>query len=163
RRAARRLRPGRAAVGRRRAAPAAGARRGHVRGPQLRPHRPRPGRQRAGGRRRRRAGGPGRRPRWRRARGAPGGAARPALPALPPPAGGPGAPLADPVALLTGPTRELARVHRARLTDPSHSWAAMLAELAALLGATDPVAGAGSAADPWHVPVASVEPLSLEL
>ena len=79
------------------------------------------------------------------------------------PAGEPGAPLADPVALLTGPTRELARVHLARLTDPGHSWAAMLAELAALLGATDPVAGAGSAADPWHVPVASVEPLSLEL
>jgi large repetitive protein len=79
------------------------------------------------------------------------------------PAGEADAPLADPVALLTGPTRELARVHRARLTDPGHSWAAMLAELAALLGTTDPVAGAGSAADPWHVPVASADPLSLEL
>jgi hypothetical protein len=79
------------------------------------------------------------------------------------PAGETGAPLTDPVALLTGPTRELARVHRARLTDPGHSWAAMLGQLGALLGADDPVAGAGSAADPWHIPLVETGPLSLDL
>jgi hypothetical protein len=79
------------------------------------------------------------------------------------PAGETGAPLADPVALLTGPTRELARVHRARLTGSDHPWAAMLGELAALLDVTDPVAGGGTPADPWHVPVVTVGPLSLDL
>lgn len=79
------------------------------------------------------------------------------------PAGESGAPLADPVNLLTAPTRELARVHRARLLDPQHSWSAMLTELAALLGAAGPSSGAGSAAEPWQVAVASVGPVSVEL
>src|SRR5262245_14901330 len=79
------------------------------------------------------------------------------------PDGETGAPLADPVALLTGPTRELARVHRARLAGTDHPWAPMLAELAGLLGATDPVAGTGTVADPWRVSLARVGPVTLAL
>src|SRR5581483_11166570 len=63
------------------------------------------------------------------------------LAGLAPPAGEDGAPVADLVALLSAPTRELARVHRARLLDPAHSWAAMLGELAGLLGLPGTVAG----------------------
>jgi hypothetical protein len=77
-----------------------------------------------------------------------------------------GAVLADPVALLTGPTRELARVHRSRLVAAAgsgHTWSAMLAQLGALLGIDTAVAGAGSAADPWRVPVVDVGPLGLDL
>ncbi|HEX9530391.1 MAG TPA: hypothetical protein VF954_04580, partial [Acidimicrobiales bacterium] len=80
-----------------------------------------------------------------------------------PPPGEPGAPVADLVALLSAPTRELARVHRSRLHDAAHSWATMLAHLAALLGLPEPVAGTGSPAEPWHVPVAKDGPLTLEL
>ena len=79
------------------------------------------------------------------------------------PAGESGGPLADPVNLLTAPTRELARVHRTRLLDPQHSWSAMLAELAGLLGATGPIGGVGSAADPWHVAIAAVGPVSVDI
>ena len=85
------------------------------------------------------------------------------LAGLLPPPGENGAPMADLVALLSAPTRELARVHRARLLDPTHSWAAMLGQLAGLLGLKDPVAGAGTSADPWHVQVAQAGPLTLEL
>src|SRR5581483_11987365 len=85
------------------------------------------------------------------------------LAGLAPPAGEDGAPVADLVALLSAPTRELARVHRARLLDPAHSWAAMLGELAGLLGLPGTVAGSGTPADPWHVAVAQAAPLALEL
>jgi hypothetical protein len=85
------------------------------------------------------------------------------LAGLVPPAGENGAPVADLVALLSAPTRELARVHRARLLDPAHSWAPMLAELAGLLGLSGAVAGSGTAADPWRVTVGQAAPLELEL
>lgn len=85
------------------------------------------------------------------------------LAGLAPPPGEDGAPLADIVALLSAPTRELARVHRARLLDPAHSWAAMLGEIAGLLGLTALVAGTGTPADPWRVAIAQAAPLALEL
>ena len=75
----------------------------------------------------------------------------------------PGAPVADPVALLSAPTRELARVHRARLGSADHPWSTMLGHLAALLGSDRPVTGAGSEAEPWLAPVVDAGPLALQL
>ena len=70
------------------------------------------------------------------------------------PADDPGAPLADPVALISAPTRELARLHRQLLLDATRGWQHMLGELAALLGFADSIAGTGTVDDPWRVSLA---------
>ena len=79
------------------------------------------------------------------------------------PAGETDPPVVDPAALLASPTRELARVHRARLLSTTHPWSVMFAQLAGLLGSAEPVAGDGSATDPWRVPLATVGPLTVQL
>jgi len=74
---------------------------------------------------------------------------------------------ADFGAFAANPLPEIARVHRAVLGNAVHPWSSMLAALATAVGvpAVTPatVAGAGSAADPWRVPLVSSGALSLEL
>ena len=86
-----------------------------------------------------------------------------ALAGLLPPATDPTSPLADPVALVAAPTRELARLHRLVLTDPARGWKHMLGALAGALGLTGTLSGTGTQDDPWRVEIATVAPLTLEL
>jgi hypothetical protein len=86
-----------------------------------------------------------------------------ALAGVLPPVSDEGSPLADPVALVAAPTRELARVHRLVLTDPARGWKHMLGALGGVLGLTGERSGAGTQDDPWRIEIASVAPLTLEL
>jgi hypothetical protein len=72
-------------------------------------------------------------------------------------------PVADPAALVSAPTREIARVHRAVLTDPTRGWKHMLEALAALLGLTGAASGTGTEDDPWRVEIATAGPIELDL
>jgi len=100
------------------------------------------------------------------------GLALQALIGLVPPAGDPGTThLLDLAALVEDPLRAVADVHRGALArsrgatpgEPRHGWEHLFAEVAALLGVAAPVAGAGTAADPWRVPLAGEEGTGLEL
>ncbi len=56
----------------------------------------------------------------------------------------------DIAALVSNPARAIGAVHRAALLDTAHSWSFLFAEIATLLGVTDPQAGTGTMEDPWR-------------
>ena len=70
--------------------------------------------------------------------------------------------LADVATLVSNPTKAIAAAHRAALLDATHSWKFLFAEIAGLLGITDPVVGTGTADDPWRVPLES-DSIAVEL
>jgi large repetitive protein len=70
--------------------------------------------------------------------------------------------LADVATLVSNPTKAIAAVHRASLLDPTHSWKFLFAEIAESFGISDPVAGTGTADDPWRVPLDS-DSIAVEL
>ena len=67
----------------------------------------------------------------------------------------PTSPVAQVPALVSAPTKEIARVHRTVLLDPARGWAHMLGELARLIGLDPTVSGTGTVDDPWAVTLAS--------
>jgi hypothetical protein len=71
--------------------------------------------------------------------------------------------LIDPATLVTNPSRAIAAVHRAVLTDPNDNWSYLFGDLCALLGLTGPPAGTGKQADPWRVAVGGASALAVEL
>ena len=80
-----------------------------------------------------------------------------------PPDTDPTSPVVDPVALVSAPTPEIARVHRALLTDATRGWSHMLQALAALLGLSGASEGTGSPDDPWRIALATAGPVQLDL
>jgi hypothetical protein len=61
------------------------------------------------------------------------------------------------------PTRALGDFHRAVLTDPTHSWEHLFAELAILLDLAGGIEGSGTAAEPWRALIADAGPVSLSI
>jgi hypothetical protein len=75
----------------------------------------------------------------------------------PVPAGADPWPLLDLDALLRGPTRAIADVHRRILADATYSWSSMLDEIGALLELPGTATGDGTEASPWVIEIASVD------
>jgi hypothetical protein len=87
-----------------------------------------------------------------------------ALLGLADPAADPGTPhRVEPLGLLRSPLPTLAGLHRAVLADNTHSWSALLAELATLLDLPGAVTGDGTDVQPWLVPLASLGPVTLSV
>ena len=87
-----------------------------------------------------------------------------ALVGLVPPTADPTSPHRLSVAdLAAAPTRAIAAFHVAVLADPDHPWSAVFAELTGVLGLDAAVAGTGSPDDPWRVPLADADAVTLHL
>lgn len=87
-----------------------------------------------------------------------------ALLGLADPAADPGTPhRVEPLDLLRAPLPTLAGLHRAVLADSTHSWSALLAELATLLDLPGDIAGDGTDERPWLLPVETLGPVTLSI
>jgi hypothetical protein len=69
----------------------------------------------------------------------------------------------DPAKLVANPTGAIAEYHRKALLSPPHHWGFLLAEVAKLAGLAGAVTGSGTRDNPWRVPLAPPDALSLEL
>ena len=86
-----------------------------------------------------------------------------ALAGLIEPASDNSAPLVDLTQLVSHPTSAIATLHRQALLSSTHPWSIYLNEIAALLGLSGGVAGAGTTASPWVANIATTGPLSVGL
>lgn len=70
---------------------------------------------------------------------------------------------ADLAQLFSNPARAIGSFHRDVLLDATHNWSFMLQEIAALVGLSGPVNGAGTDSDPWRVDIAATGPVTISL